>query len=260
MGVLDLFSLKRKVALVTGGAGRIVSQVVRALAEAAATVYSADLDAESVRALSEDLRQQGLDVVPVGVDQSNEASVLRLRDEILNRSGRIDILVNAAVARTMSGWQDDATAFSKSMETNATGLFVLTRTFGDVMEKQGGGSIIYIGSIQGMVGPDRQLYQGLSFHGFIPDYFFHKGGVINFTRFVASYYGPKRVRCNCISPGGIRSESTLAEFANRYGERTILGRMGEPLDLMGAVIFLASDASAYVTGANLVVDGGYSAI
>ena len=91
----------------------------------------------------------------------------------------------------MKSWNDDASKFAESMQVNATGIFMMTRAFGDVMAAAGKGSIINIGSMQGMIGPDGTLYEGLSFHGFVPDYFFHKGGMINFTRFVASYYGPK---------------------------------------------------------------------
>jgi NAD(P)-dependent dehydrogenase (short-subunit alcohol dehydrogenase family) len=127
------------------------------------------------------------------------------------------------------------------------------------MAEQGSGSIINIGSIQGMVGPDGELYEGMDFHGFVPDYFFHKGGMVNFTRFVASYYGPRNVRCNCISPGGLASHRTPDRFAERYSGRTLLGRMASGTDLMGSIVFLASDASAYVTGVNLPVDGGYTA-
>jgi NAD(P)-dependent dehydrogenase (short-subunit alcohol dehydrogenase family) len=126
------------------------------------------------------------------------------------------------------------------------------------MQKRGSGSIVNIASIHGMIGPNRALYEDLAVDGFLPDYFFHKGGVINFTRFVASYYGPSGVRCNCISPGGIESANTNEELRKRYSVRPVLRRMGSPADLVGATIFLASEASLYVTGTNLVVDGGYT--
>jgi NAD(P)-dependent dehydrogenase (short-subunit alcohol dehydrogenase family) len=110
-----------------------------------------------------------------------------------------------------------------------------------------------------MVGPDKTLYEGLDFHGLIPDYFFHKGGMINFTRFAAGYYGSKNVRCNCISPGGFRNEKTPGVFAKRYSKRTFLGRMANEEDMKGIIVFLASDASLYITGSNIPVDGGYTA-
>ena len=121
----------------------------------------------------------------------------------------------------------------------------------------GAGSIVNIGSIQAMVGPDFWLYEEVDW-GCPPDYFFHKGGMLNFTRYVAARYGPSGVRCNTISPGGYFNEQDEG-FLWRYESRTFLGHMAGDEALKGAVVFLASDASAYVTGANLVVDAGYTA-
>jgi NAD(P)-dependent dehydrogenase (short-subunit alcohol dehydrogenase family) len=127
------------------------------------------------------------------------------------------------------------------------------------MAPAGSGSIVNVASIQGMLGPDRSLYEGLDKPPFVPDYYFHKAGMINFTRFVASYYGPAGVRCNCVSPGGIRTDAAAEPFIQRYGARTLLGRMAEAKEVAAALVFLASDAASYITGANLVVDGGYTA-
>lgn len=259
MNILDRFSLDGKVAVVTGGAGLYGRQIVRALAQAGATTYTTTRQKERLSAIEDEFRQDGCSVKVMYMDQAEEATVLALRDHIVKEEGRIDVLVNNAVARTMKGWNDSIETFAESMAVNATGMFAITRAFGDVMAKQKSGSIINIGSIQGMIGPDHTLYEGLDFHGFIPDYFFHKGGMVNFTRFVASYYGPHEVRCNCISPGGFASQRTPAEFVSRYSERTFLGRMANSTDLMGTIVFLASDASQYVTGTNIAVDGGYTA-
>jgi len=258
MNVMEMFSLKGKVALVTGGAGLYGRQIVEAVAEAGAQTYIASRNLDALEKVAAGHRAAGRDVTALRVDQGDEGSVLALRDEILRRSGRVDVLVNNAVARTMSGWSDDLENFARSMRVNATGLFAMTRAFGDAMAERRSGSIINIGSIQGMIGPDAALYRGCSFHGFVPDYFFHKGGMINFTRFVAGYYGEKQVRCNCISPGGFFNDQGET-FVRQYSDRTFLGRMAGETDLKGAVVFLASDASAYVTGVNLPVDGGYTA-
>jgi NAD(P)-dependent dehydrogenase (short-subunit alcohol dehydrogenase family) len=145
------------------------------------------------------------------------------------------------------------------MQINATGLFLITRAFGDVMTQKKSGSIINIGSIQGMIAPDPAIYRGTDMSGWVPDYFFHKGGLINFTRFIASYYGEAGIRCNCLSPGGLRTENHPEPFVRQYSERTFLGRLASDTDLMGAVVFFASDASRYITGTNLPVDGGYTA-
>ncbi|HXG23232.1 MAG TPA: SDR family oxidoreductase [Chthonomonadales bacterium] len=260
MGVLDMFSLKDKVALVTGGAGLYGRQIVAALAEAGAQTYTAARTLGPLEEVAATLRAQGHDVTALSYDQAQESSILTLRDAILQRSGRIDVLVNNAVLRPMrQGFMDDAAAFARSMEVNATGLFIITRAMGDVMAEQGNGSIINIGSIQGMVGPDPTIYRGTQMHGWYPDYFFHKGGMINFTRFIASYYGGRGVRCNCVSPGGFWTETMPEAFVRQYSDRTFLGRLANETDLMGIIVFLASDASAYVTGTNIPVDGGYTA-
>jgi NAD(P)-dependent dehydrogenase (short-subunit alcohol dehydrogenase family) len=260
MNVLDLFSLKDKVALVTGGAGLCGRQIVAALAEAGARTYVGSRHIDPLEELAQEHAALGHDVIAVELDQADERSALAARDRILEESGRIDILVNNAVLRPMKdGYFDKPEAFAASMEVNATGLFIITRAIGDVMESQRSGSIINIGSIQGMVGPDPSVYEGTEIHGWYPDYFFHKGGMINYTRFVGSYYGHAGVRCNCIGPGGFESERTPEAFVRNYSARTFLGRMAGETDVKGVVVFLASDASAYITGATIPVDGGYTA-
>lgn len=259
MNVMESFSLAGKVALVTGGAGLYGRQIAVALHDAGADTLITSRDHSRLTELEAECRREGRNITALPLDQESEESILTLRDRIIGDKGRIDVLVNNAVARTMSGWDDTAETFGRSMRINATGLFLITRAFGDEMARQRSGSIVNIGSIQGAVGPDGSLYAGMDFHGFVPDYFFHKGGMINFTRFTASFYGPHNVRCNCVSPGGIESYRTPPEFVKRYGERTMLGRMANQTDLMGSIVFLASDASQYVTGINLPVDGGYTA-
>ncbi len=134
---------------------------------------------------------------------------------------------------------------------------MMIRKFGDHMAELGGGSIISIGSIHGMIAPDFSLYEGLDW-GAPPDYFFHKGGLIQLTRYAASKLGPKGVRVNIISPGGFFNNQDEI-FVKRYNARTFLGRMANEQDIKGAIVFLASDASQYVTDASVVVDGGSTA-
>ena len=260
MGVLDLFSLDGKVAVVTGGAGLYGRQIVRGVAEAGAETYIASRNLAPLEALADAHRSAGLEVTALQYDQGDEASILALRDAVLERSGRIDVLVNNSVLRPLDrGYESDASKFAESMKVNATGLFIITRAFGDAMAERGSGSIINIGSIQGMIAPDPTIYRGTSMSGWAPDYFFHKGGMINFTRFIASYYGSRGVRCNCLSPGGYRTPDHPDAFVRQYSDRTFLGRLANDTDLMGAVVFLASDASGYITGANVPVDAGYTA-
>jgi NAD(P)-dependent dehydrogenase (short-subunit alcohol dehydrogenase family) len=259
VNVLDSFSLKGKVALVTGGAGLYGRQLVAAVAESGAETYVASRNLAALERLAAEHRAKGENVIALQYDQGDEASVLALRDEIVKRSGRLDVLVNNSVSRPMKeGWDDQVSLFDESMHVNATGLFAITRAFGEVMKGQGSGSIINIGSMMGMVGIENSNYRGTDMHGFYPDYFFHKGGVINFTRFCASYFGRYNVRVNCVSPGGYFNNQPEA-FVRQYSERTQLGRMANDTDLKGVIVFLASDASLYITGANIPVDGGYTA-
>ena len=259
MSIIDTFSLKDKVALVTGGAGLYGRQIVAAVAEAGAQTYIAARNLAALEKVAAERRARGEQVTALQYDQGDEAGIRALRDEIVKRSGRIDVLVNNAVTRPMhNGWDDEAARFDESMHINATGLFVITRACGEVMIRQGSGSIINIGSMMGMVGVEHHNYAGTDMHGFYPDYFFHKGGMINFTRFCASYFGRYQVRVNCVSPGGFFNNQP-PRFVKQYSERTQLGRLANDTDLMGVIVFLASDASTYITGVNIPVDGGYTA-
>lgn len=259
MSILDTFSLAGKTALITGGAGIVGKQIVRALAEAGAHTCVASRNIASLETLQAEFASVGLAIHPYALDQADEASIHSVRDAILAERGSVDVLVNNAVLRPMKGYDDSGEAFDASMRVNATGLFLITRAFGDAMAARGAGSIINIGSMMGMIGPEPANYANTGMSGWYPDYFFHKGGMINFTRFIASYYGSRNVRCNCLSAGGFQTESHPEAFVRQYNERTCLGRMADSTDLMGSVVFLASDASRYITGTNIPVDGGYTA-
>lgn len=257
MSDLNLFSLEGKVALLTGGAGLYGRQIAHALASAGAKTIMASRGVAALEAYAKELEAEGLMASAYELDQADDASVQRLKQQLTDDFGGVDILINNAVARPMKSWDAPLEAWEKSMAVNATGVFNMTRTFGDQMAERGGGSIVNVGSIQGMVGPDFSLYEGLGMDA-PPDYYFHKGGMIQLTRYTASRLGPKGVRVNCISPGGFLFGQD-EEFIKRYNARTFLGRMANEQDLRGVIIFLASDASAYITGANLAVDGGYTA-
>ncbi len=257
MGVLDTFQLKNKVAVVTGGAGLFGRQIAEALAEAGARTFMASRNTEKLQKQADLFRTAGLDVTVLPLDQASEESIQTLLNKVCDLAGHVDVLVNNAVLRPMADWNSPAADFQKSMDVNATGLMLMIRAFGEHMAGRGGGSIINIGSIQGMVGPDYTLYEGLGW-GSPPDYFFHKGGMLNLTRYAASRLGPRGVRVNTVSPGGFFNHQD-PRFLERYNARTFLGRMPNEQDLKGVIVFLASDASAYVTGANIAVDGGYTA-
>jgi NAD(P)-dependent dehydrogenase (short-subunit alcohol dehydrogenase family) len=258
MTVLDRFSLKGKVALVTGGAGLYGRQIVQALAEAGARTYIASRNLEALEAVAAEHRALGHDVRALRLDQTDESTLCAARDVIVKESGTLHILINNAVARpAKDGYFSAASAIEESMQVNGTGLILVTRTFGEIIAD--GGSIINIGSIMGLIGAEPLNYKGTEMHGWYPDYFFHKGGMANLTRFLASYYGPRGIRVNCVHPGGLQQPSHPEAFVKNYSERTCLGRLAHESDLMGIMVFLASDASVYVTGTNIPVDGGYTA-
>lgn len=256
--MLERFHLKNKVVLLTGGAGLYGRGLAHDLAAAGADLVVASRNLAACEEVAASLRKSGFSAVAEELDQGSEVSIEALRDRLMSRFGRIDGLVNNAVARTMGGGDGSRESWEESMNINATGVFLLHRHIGRVMQQQGSGSIVNIGSIQGMIGPDLTLYEGLNMPSPSPDYFFHKGGMVNLTRYFASMLGAASVRVNCLSPGGFFNNQG-EEFVRRYSARTFLGRMGNETDLGGSVVFLLSDASLYVTGVNLPVDGGYTA-
>jgi len=254
---LDSFSLKGQTVILTGGAGLYGRGLAAQLAEAGATLVIASRGTKALERVAAEETERGFSVVAESLDQGDEASVLALRDRVVARFGRIDGLVNNAVARPMKSPDDPLAAWAESMRINATGLFCLTRAIGGVMVAQGAGSIVNISSMMGMVGPNLAAYEGTDIKT-VPDYFFHKAGMINLTRYYAGLYGPAGVRVNCVSPGGFYNRQPEV-FHERYKKRTMLGRMAGPRDLGGSVVFLLSPAASYITGANLPVDGGYTA-
>ncbi len=260
MSDVPSFSLAGKVVVQFGGTGHLGRALVAGLAGHGATLVVASRNRASLAELAASERAAGRSVEVDEVDIGSEPSLFALRDRVLAQHGRIDGIVFNAVSRPMKSFQDDLAAWRSSMETNATGFFATVRAFGDAMAAKGSGSIVNIASQMGVIGMNPWLYEGTTM-GAPPDYFFHKGGMINLTRQLASYYGPKGVRVNVVSPGGIYNpdKPQAAAFLERYGKMTMLGRMANAPEISGAVVFLLSDAATYVTGANFPVDGGYTA-
>ncbi len=260
MGVLDSFSLAGRVAVVTGGAGLYGRQIVAALAEAGAKTFIAARGIDKLEAVAAEERGRGYDVTALPLDLSSEDSIAALHREVMTRAGRCDVLVNNAVTRSaLDGWYNGLDAFDRSLRVNASALFRITYLFGEEMRKQKSGSVINIGSMMGMVGLELANYEGTDMMpNPSPIYHYEKGGMISFTRWAASVLGVDNVRVNCLSPGGFLNNQP-APFVKAYSARTQLGRMANDTDLKGAIVFLASDASVYVTGTNIPVDGGYTA-
>jgi NAD(P)-dependent dehydrogenase (short-subunit alcohol dehydrogenase family) len=267
---MELFSLEGKVAIVTGACGLLGRQHCAALAEAGAWVVAADIDAEKSSELAANLGQGHLGI---GLDVTDQSSLDKARQEIMETYQRIDVLVNNAAINDM--FENPLLAAEQSMfehyplemwdrswKVNVTGVFLCAQVFGLVMAKQGSGSIINIASTYGIVAPDQGIYRneaGEQTFFKSPAYPVTKSAVIGFTKYLASYWGPRHVRVNTLSPGGVENNQDTF-FKNNYSNKTLLGRMAHPSDYKGAIVFLASDASAYMTGANLVVDGGWTAI
>lgn len=253
-------TLEGKVVIQFGGTGLLGRALVASLAAAGATLIVASRNRTSLQALANEEIDEGRSVQIEEVDIKSETSLHRLRDRVLTAHGRIDGIVFNAVHRTMNGFGSDLETWATSMETNATGFFATVRTFGDAMAESGRGSIVNIASIMGEVGMNPWLYTATSKHP-SPDYFFHKGGMLNLTRYLASHYGSKGVRVNAVSPGGIFNpqKPQASDFLERYGAMTMLGRLAHAEEIGGAVCFLLGDNASYITGVNLPVDGGYTA-
>ncbi len=256
--MLPSFSLKDHTVLLTGAAGLFGRGLASALAEAGATLVIASRSADKLQAVADDETARGHRVFAEAFDQGDEASIVALQSRIEDRFGPLHGLVNNSVLRPMKGANGSVEQFADSMRVNATGVMLMHRHFGTSMAEAGRGSIVNIGSIQGMIGPSYELYAGTNMGDMPPDYFFHKGGIMNLTRFYAALYGPKNVRVNCLSPGGFFNNQP-EPFLARYCEHTMLNRMADDTDLGGSVVFLLSEASRYITGVNLPVDGGYTA-
>jgi NAD(P)-dependent dehydrogenase (short-subunit alcohol dehydrogenase family) len=253
----SLFTLTGATALVTGGAGIYGSSISEALAEAGAHVIIASRDLDSCERMAAALTAAGYNASADHYDQADENSILAMRDRLQSQFEKIDVLVNNSVARPMRRYEDPLQAWRDSMDVNAAGLFALSRAFLEIMMRHGAGSMINIGSIQSVAAPDFRNYEGTSMST-PPDYHFHKHGMIGLTRYLAALAGPRGVRVNAISPGGAETSETSATFRENYCRRVFLGRMARPEDIKGAVVFLASAASAYITGQNIVIDGGYT--
>lgn len=278
---MDIFSLEGRVAIVTGACGLLGTQHCEALAAAGARVVVADLDEEAGRRVAERLpvgataagSEESAGHLAIGLDVTSITSLQTAKARILDKYGRIDVLVNNAAINDkfedplLAGQQSmfenyPLEMWDRSWKVNVSGVFLCSQVLGGVMAEQGGGSIINIASTYGIVAPDQSIYRneaGEQTFYKSPSYPVTKSAVIGFTKFLASYWGNRNVRVNTLSPGGVENQQDVF-FKENYSRKTLLGRMATPSDYKGAIVFLASDASGYMTGANLVVDGGWTAI
>ncbi len=274
MSILEKFHLDGRVAVVTGGAGLLGREFCRTLAEAGAAVAVVDLRAEAAQEVAGELKRAGYRALAVPTDITQPASVQAMTATVLQAFGRLDILVNSAALDPK--FDPEATArglapgafedyplsdWNAALNVNLTGMFLVTQACVRPMIAQGKkGSIINICSTYGLNGPDQRIYvkegQRVAYK---PVYYtVTKAGVLGFTKYLAAYYAGTQIRVNALTPGGVFNQHE-EYFVRNYSARTILGRMAHKDEMNGALLFLASEASSYVTGANIVVDGGWTA-
>lgn len=275
--IARLFDLSGRIAVVTGGGGLLGEQFSLTLARAGAAVVVADLNQKGAEAVVEKVREEGKQAFPYAVDITSQSAVDGMVKEIVQRYGRLDILVNsAALDPKFDGKEKESAesgafenfpllAWQQALEVNLTGTFLCCQAAVKPMLQQGKGTIINISSIYGVVAPDQRLYEteearrDVSKRRFKPVYYtVTKAGILGLTRYLAAYYGEKNIRVNSLTPGGVYHHHDET-FVKGYAARAVLGRMAEKDEMNGALLFLASDASSYMTGANLVVDGGWTA-
>jgi NAD(P)-dependent dehydrogenase (short-subunit alcohol dehydrogenase family) len=260
-----LMNLNGRVAIITGGAGHIGQAIGDALAELGASIVVLDINEAACESCAKRIEAEfGVETMALVADLANERDVMALPEKVLGRMGRIDILINNAAfvgTSQLEGWtvpfpDQLASTWRLAIEVNLTAPFVLIQACLEALRVSGHGSIINVGSVRGMLGVDERIREGTGMGTPAAAYAASKGGLIQFTRYLSTLLAPD-IRVNAVSFGGIeRNQPEL--FQDRYCERTPLGRLGTEEDAKGAFGYLASDLSAYVTGHNLVLDGGWT--
>ncbi len=259
--IQDLFNLQGKVAVLTGAAGWLGSAMSRALAEAGATVVVTSREADKIEAFAATLPGSGH--IGLGFDQGDTDSIPSFVEQVLAKTGKIDILVNNAYGSTAPSI-DNATAedFDKAYHVGVTAYFLLARAVANhLRSRQSPGSIINIASMYGVVASYPDAYTDLPVNS-PPTYHGLKGGLVHLTRHLAVYWAKDNIRVNSISPGPFptaKTQNALPEFIGRLEQKVPMGRMGRPEELKGLIVLLASEAGSYITGQNILVDGGWTA-
>lgn len=274
MNVLDTFKLNKKVFIITGGAGLLGEEYANAIAQAGGIPIIADIDGDRAVKIAKEVRTKtGIQAEGMHIDVTNKESVENLVKQIVTLFGRIDGLINNAALdpkfegmhanKHTNSFEDfPQELWNESLAVNITGMFLCAQAVAPVMLSHGGGSIVNIASTYGLVGPDQRIYQKSNPKApaaFKPvSYSVSKSGVIGLTHYLATYWAGKNIRVNTLTPGGVFNGHDK-EFEERYNYRTPLGRMAKKNEYNGSIIFLLSDASSYMTGSNLIIDGGWTA-
>jgi len=274
MSIQQKFDLTGRVAVVTGGVGLLGAEFCRTLAEAGASVVIVDLNGSASQAVCESLTKSGYKALAIPTDITQPDSVNNVVERTLATFGRLDILVNSAALDpkfdpdavnkgiTPGAFEDyPLDLWNSALNVNLTGMFLMTQAcVKPMIEQNKKGSIINICSTYGLNGPDQRIYiKDGKRVAFKPVYYtVTKAGVLGFTKYLAAYYAGTDIRVNALTPGGVFNNHEDS-FVKNYSAKTIIGRMANKDEMNGALLFLASDASSYMTGNNVVVDGGWTA-
>lgn len=263
--IRELISLEQRVALITGGAGYIGKAIAETLAELGANLILIDTNKHECSKISEKIQQNyRTQVTPITFDLSDKEKLYLLKGKIKQNYKKLDILINCAAfvaTSDLTGWttsfeNQSSNAWLQAMDVNLYAPFALSQILYPLMKESGHASIVNVSSIYGLVGPDMRLYEGTSM-GNPAAYSASKGGLLQLTRWLATVLAPD-IRVNAITPGGVwRNQPDI--FCKKYINKTPLRRMATEEDIKGAAAYLASDLSSYVTGQNIVVDGGWTA-
>jgi 2-deoxy-D-gluconate 3-dehydrogenase len=269
--ILDKFNLKGRTAIVTGGIGLLGKEFCRTLAEAGASVLVADLNGDAADDYAGQLRSQGYDAGFARVNVTDPESVQAMVDCAIDLFGGVDILVNSAAmdpkfdntqATAHGGTFEDypLEQWRQALDVNLTGMFLCCQAAAREMVKKNTGSIINICSTYGLAGPDQRIYIRPGEPRRVKPVYYSvtKAGVLGLVHYLATYYAGTAIRTNALTPGGVFNNHDDL-FVKNYSARTVLGRMAHLDEMNGALLFLASDASSYMTGSNVVVDGGWTA-
>ena len=272
-----MFDLKNKVVLVVGGRGYLGREFCQKLRLQNATVVSADLPKLSKAADKSEFISEIDDIDQLDIDVTNSKSISSVVSLVLEKYGKIDILIYSVTAKpddfylpftkcSLKGWQS-------VIHAELDGLFLVCQEVGKIMEDRKQGSMIFISSIYGVVGNDQRIYKDSNLAGLYTNQkheeerqiFSHsvypvvKGGIISLTRYLAAYWGEYNIRVNCISPGGVYHKGENENFLKKYSEKVPLGRKADVYEISSSVVYLSSDEASYITGQNLIIDGGWTA-
>ncbi|RZD39173.1 MAG: short-chain dehydrogenase [Thaumarchaeota archaeon] len=264
MDIKKLFDLSGRIVIITGAAGNLGSKYAEGLTQAGANVVLADIDYATCKQLGKQLENKySIKNLAIKLDLNDKSSIENMVSKTMKQFSKIDILINNAAyqgnskSRKIKFENFPLNEWNKAVSVNLTGVFLTCQEVGKIMVKQKYGNIINISSTYGLVAPDQRIY-GTSGQNAAAFYSATKAALVNLTRYLASYWNRSGIRVNSLSPGGVEN-SQESNFIKKYSEKTMLGRMANKNEYVGAIIFLSSDASSYMTGSNLIVDGGWTA-